>query len=62
MVSTCGNLDQNILDQMHSDLRRARPELYREMLERYQESSRHIQDICPVMRHKLMGKHRTLPC
>ncbi|MBW2535988.1 MAG: sulfatase [Deltaproteobacteria bacterium] len=44
------------------DLRKVDPELYDRMRQRYDERSKTIRDICPKMRHKLMGKHKSREC
>lgn len=44
------------------DLRRRDPELYERMRRRYENRSKQIDDICPKMRHRLMGKHKSRPC
>lgn len=44
------------------DLRKVKPDLYEMMRKRYDERRKTIRDICPKMRHKLMGKHSSRPC
>lgn len=44
------------------DLRKVKPDIYKMMRKRYEDRSKVIKDVCPKMRHKLMGKHSSRPC
>ncbi len=48
--------------QEQRDLARKEPELLKQMLKRYQDTSKTIKDVCPKMRKKLKGKKKGKDC